>query len=179
MIRRPSFRRRPGTPRVWAPRWLSEREKEREKQHATTGLPARPPMGGHPLRTSLILRWRDYALSQHTACSGDTAARPRRACPWLRGSIHVLQPAQGSSPPPVVLCQGPCHSRWCGGGGGWRRGGLKGCPSSSQIIRTTAESQRIVAARPLCRLQYRVRPKSSARDLPRWPAGIGVQRMRL
>ena len=32
--------------------------------------------------------------------------------------------------------------------------------------RTRAESQRIVAARPLCRLQYPVRAKSSAKDLP-------------
>ncbi len=31
---------------------------------------------------------------------------------------------------------------------------------------TAAESQRIVAARPLCRLQYRVASKSSAWDLP-------------
>ena len=36
----------------------------------------------------------------------------------------------------------------------------------SQICRTRAESQRIVAARPLCRLQYPVRAKSSAKDLP-------------
>ena len=35
-----------------------------------------------------------------------------------------------------------------------------------QIVPTTAESQRIVAARPLCRLQYRVESKSSAWDLP-------------
>lgn len=35
-----------------------------------------------------------------------------------------------------------------------------------QIFRTRAESQRIVAARPLCRLQYPVRAKSSAKDLP-------------
>ena len=32
--------------------------------------------------------------------------------------------------------------------------------------RTRAESQRIVAARPLCRLQYPVRSKSSTKDLP-------------
>ena len=35
-----------------------------------------------------------------------------------------------------------------------------------QIFRTRAESQRIVAARPLCRLQYSVRAKSSTKDLP-------------
>ncbi len=35
-----------------------------------------------------------------------------------------------------------------------------------QIVRTTAESQKIVAARPLYFLQHRVRAKSSARDLP-------------
>lgn len=35
-----------------------------------------------------------------------------------------------------------------------------------QILRTRAESQRIVVARPLCRLQYPVRTKSSAEDLP-------------
>lgn len=33
-------------------------------------------------------------------------------------------------------------------------------------LRTRAESQRIVAARPLCRLQYPVLAKSSAMDLP-------------
>ena len=37
---------------------------------------------------------------------------------------------------------------------------------SKQIFRTRAESQRIVAARPLCRLQYPVRAKSSAKDFP-------------
>ena len=37
-----------------------------------------------------------------------------------------------------------------------------------QILRTRAESQRIVAARPLYRLQYPVRAKSSTKDLPRW-----------
>jgi len=35
-----------------------------------------------------------------------------------------------------------------------------------KIGETAAESQRIVAARPLYRLQYRVSAKSSARDLP-------------
>src|SRR3569833_237901 len=42
-----------------------------------------------------------------------------------------------------------------------------GCANASgQIGRTLAESQRIVAARPLCRLQYPVLAKSSAKDLP-------------
>ena len=38
--------------------------------------------------------------------------------------------------------------------------------SNRKIGETAAESQRIVAARPLYRLQYRVSAKSSARDLP-------------
>ncbi len=37
---------------------------------------------------------------------------------------------------------------------------------SKQILRTRAESQRIVTARSLCRLQYPVRAKSSTKDLP-------------
>ena len=44
--------------------------------------------------------------------------------------------------------------------------GANGKGHSVQIFRTRAESQRIVAARPLCRLQYPVRAKSSAKDLP-------------
>ena len=40
--------------------------------------------------------------------------------------------------------------------------------AQQQIFRTRAESQRIVAARPLCRLQYSVRAKSSTKDLPHW-----------
>ena len=46
-----------------------------------------------------------------------------------------------------------------------RRGVIAGW-QLGQIFRTRAESQRIVAARPLCRLQYPVRAKSSAKDLP-------------
>jgi hypothetical protein len=38
--------------------------------------------------------------------------------------------------------------------------------SGAQIFRTRAESQQIVAARPLYCLQYPVRTKSSAKDLP-------------
>ena len=38
--------------------------------------------------------------------------------------------------------------------------------SIGQIFRTRAESQRIVAARLLCRLQYPVQSKSYAEDLP-------------
>ena len=51
-----------------------------------------------------------------------------------------------------------------GGGGGGGGGDLH--KANQQIFRTKAESQRIVAARPLCRLQYPVRAKSSAKDLP-------------
>ena len=48
---------------------------------------------------------------------------------------------------------------------GWRGIGSGEGPIE-QIVPTAAESQRIVAARPLCRLQYRVESKSSAWDLP-------------
>ena len=48
-----------------------------------------------------------------------------------------------------------------------RGGGLEALEASNRNqIRTTAESQWIVAARPLYHLQYRVRAKSSARFEP-------------
>ena len=47
------------------------------------------------------------------------------------------------------------------------RGGIGALEASNRNqIRTTAESQWIVAARPLYHLQYRVRAKSSARFEP-------------
>ena len=44
-----------------------------------------------------------------------------------------------------------------------------------QIFRTRAESQRIVAARPLYRLQYPVRVKWSAKDFPQHASGISMR----
>ncbi len=58
----------------------------------------------------------------------------------------------------------PSSRSLVGGGGG--NGTLMEREPFEQILRTRAESQRIVTARSLCRLQYPVRAKSSAKDLP-------------
>ncbi|BDA42572.1 hypothetical protein COCOBI_03-4620 [Coccomyxa sp. Obi] len=68
------------------------------------------------------------------------------------------------SPPTAPAGRSAGGERWelkSGGMGDWNPEGPIG-----QIVRTTAESQKIVAARPLYFLQHRVRAKSSARDLP-------------
>lgn len=59
---------------------------------------------------------------------------------------------------------------------GWEERGVieprVGASQSENLWSISAESQRIVATRPLCRLQHRVPSKSSARDLPQWAVGI-------
>ena len=51
-------------------------------------------------------------------------------------------------------------------------GGVTGTSPIIQILRIRAESQQIVAARPLYCLQYPIRIKSSAKDLPQRTSAI-------
>ena len=73
----------------------------------------------------------------------------------LTATKHLYQIRQGL----LLLLSPPCTSVPPGGRGVERM-------LNKQIFRSRAESQRIVAARPLCRLQYSDRAKSSTKDLP-------------
>ena len=95
--------------------------------------------------------------------------RPLSAAPGLpigKGPLHIRRVLREQHLGVTALAenQGACSApvahkemEW----GDWNPEGPIG-----QIVRTTAESQKIVAARPLYFLQHRVRAKSSARDLP-------------
>ena len=56
-----------------------------------------------------------------------------------------------------------------------KRGGVTGTSPIVQILRIRAESQQIVAARPLYCLQYPIRIKSSAKDLPQRTSAISMK----
>ena len=61
------------------------------------------------------------------------------------------------------------------GGQGIGQGGVTGTSPIVQILRIRAESQQIVAARPLYCLQYPIRIKSSAKDLPQRTSAISMK----
>ena len=109
------------------------------------------------------------------------AEHPWRRLPWQRGARGGAQemPAPHScivEPTRVRRCQLLTRARgqheraaadlqsraWRDGDAGARvcAGSDGGCCARQQIVRTKAESQRIVATRPLCRVQYPV-PYSS------------------
>ena len=110
--------------------------------------------------TGKSLDWQapESPRSMHAGDEQTCAILGRRACCWqiLPGGStwHRSCPCQPRHP-------GAARRHWKV----WRGIGSGEGPIE-QIVPTAAESQRIVAARPLCRLQYRVESKSSAWDLP-------------